>query len=140
MKRCRFTDNLNRIKNPKEKELEAQRLWKVYNNLLEGGWSPYDEISNEKLRKDTISIGVDEATEAFLQHHIDKGSRTKTIQSYASKLKLISDYFSNRKVNEIQDNDVLKFLLTVEKKNAWSPKTYNNAKRNLFRFVSIFDL
>src|SRR5690554_5314022 len=88
MKRSRFRDNLNRIKDPKEKELEAQRLCKMYNDLLEGGWSPFDEINNEKLRKDAISIGVDEATEAFLQHHRNKGSRKKTIQSYDSKLKL----------------------------------------------------
>lgn len=138
MKRSRFRDNLNRIKDPKEKELEAQRLCKMYNDLLEGGWSPFDEINNEKLRKDAISVGVDEATEAFLQHHRDKGSRKKTIQSYDSKLKLIASYFGNQKVNDIQDNDVLKFLSKIEKDNKWSPKTYNNAKGiyyGLFQFL-----
>ena len=138
MKRSRFTDNLNRLKDPKEKELEAQRLCKMYNDLLEGGWSPFDEFNNEKLRKDAISIGVDEATEAFLQHHRDKGSRKKTIQSYDSKLKLIAGYFGNQKVNDIQDNDVLKFLSRIEKDYKWSPKTYNNAKGiyyGLFQFL-----
>src|SRR5690606_11799254 len=125
-------------KDPKEKELEAQRLCKMYNDLLEGGWSPFDEINNEKLRKDSISIGVDEATQAFLQHHRDKGRRKKTIQSYDSKLKLIAGYFGNQKVNDIQDNDVLKFLSRIEKDNKWSPKTYNNAKGiyyGLFQFL-----
>lgn len=128
MKRYRRTDDLNRIKDPKEKELHAQNICQMYKDLLEGDWSPYDEEHNDKLRRNSISLTIEEASTKFIQYNKDKGNRSKTIQSYESKLYFISNYFGERKVNEIQDNDAFNFLIAIEKANKWSPSTFNNAR------------
>jgi len=85
MTRSRVTRDINRIKYPDEKEEAAQLLCDIYKELLEGGWNPFDETRNEKLRKSTINILVQTVVKLFLQHHKTKGSRLKTIQSYDSR-------------------------------------------------------
>jgi len=128
MKRKRITDNLNRIKDADEKEEHAQLLCQIVKENLEAGWNPFDEIGNENLRKSAINISMEDAVIAFVESHKTKGSRKKTVQSYESKLKYISQYFGKKKVNDIQDNEIIKFMHETANTNNWSPKTFNNAK------------
>ena len=140
MERKRITGNLNRIKDANEKEEEAQLLCESYRELLEGGWNPFDEAGNEKLRKSSINISMADSVKAFIEYHKSKGSRLKTIQSYTSKLNLIADHFGNKKVCDIQDNEVLKFMHQTFNENKWSPKTFNNAKGiyyGLYEFLKL---
>lgn len=140
MKRKRITGYINRIKDPDEKEETAQLLCETYRELLEGGWNPFDENSNEKLRKTTINITMKEGADLFIESHKMKGSRLKTIQSYESKLKYISYYFGEKKVIDIQDNEIIKFMHETASKNEWSPKTFNNAKAIYFGMYEYFKL
>lgn len=140
MQRKRITGDLNRIKNPDEKESAAQNLCLMYTELLEGGWNPFDDAGNEKLRKNVINIDMTKAVEEFIKHHKEKGSRAKTLQSYESKLKYISKYFGQKKVSDIQDNEIVKFMQSTAKDQKWSPKTFNNAKGiyyGLYQFLKL---
>jgi len=140
MERKRISGDINRIKDPNDKEEAAQLLCETYRELLEGGWNPFDEVGNEKLRKGVINISMIEAVDAFLEHHKTKGSRKKTIQSYASKLAFISNYFNEKKVCDIQDNEIIKFMNEVSNSNKWAPKTFNNAKGiyyGLYEFLKL---
>ena len=140
MERKRISGDINRIKDPNDKEEAAQLLCETYRELLEGGWNPFDEVGNEKLRKGVINISMIEAVDAFIEHHKTKGSRKKTIQSYASKLAFISNYFNEKKVCDIQDNEIIKFMNEVSNSNKWAPKTFNNAKGiyyGLYEFLKL---
>lgn len=140
MERKRITGDINRIKDPNDKEEAAQLLCETYRELLEGGWNPFDEIGNEKLRRSVVNISMIEAVDAFVEYHKIKGSRKKTIQSYSSKLAFISNYFNEKKVCDIQDNDIIKFMNEVSNSNKWAPKTFNNAKGiyyGLYEFLKL---
>jgi hypothetical protein len=58
MKRSRLTQDLNRIKDPVEKEFYAQSHCTSYRELLEGGWSPSCLTSNtSKTTTEGLKIG-----------------------------------------------------------------------------------
>lgn len=140
MKRKRMTGDINREKDPDQKEERAQILCESVRQLLEGGWNPFDEAGNQKLVKDTLNIAMSEAVKEFVEHHRTKGSRLKTVQSYESKLKYISAYFGDRKVSDIEESEIFRFMHETANTNTWSPKTFNNAKGiyyGLFEFLKL---
>ncbi len=141
MERFRKTNGGNRIKNSSEKLKHFNALLTAYKELLESGWNPLDERSNEKLKKSIISITLEEAKEKFVQYHKSKGTRPKSIQTYLSKINYFITYNGgSKKVNEITDFEITDFLNHYEKEEKWSGVTYNLARislNNFFKFLKI---
>ncbi len=146
VQQVRKKSNLNRIKDIKEREYEASVLVIAYHNQLKAGWSPFDEEANEELRKNTISITIEEAKELFEQHHRDIGTKKKSIQTYASKINYLIQCYPNTKVNKIESKDLNLFFKNVVKvwkdktgkviKVDWSDSTYRACKRALTNFFN----
>jgi integrase len=141
MKRFRLTQNGNRIKDPSEKLNHFNGLLDAYKELLEGGYNPIDERSNELLKKSVISITLDEGKVEFVKYHQGKNTRKKSIQTYLSKINYFITYWgSNKKANEITDYEITTFLNTYEREKNWSAVTYNLARislNNYFRFLKV---
>lgn len=139
MDRFRPTKNLNRIKDPKEKLKHFNNLCEAYKAALEGGWNPIDDKANDRLKKDIISITLEQAKIMFEEYHIAKGTRKKSIQSYLSKVNLfITHYGKNKKINEITDYEITDFLNYMEREEKWVGVTYNNSRialNNYFKYL-----
>jgi integrase len=139
MERFRFSKNLNRIKDPKEKQSLFTELLETYTEALNGGWSPIDERGNEKLKREIISLTLEKAKELFEAYHEAKGTRKKSIQSYLSKVKMFINYYGeHKKVTEITDYEITHFLDHHEQTEKWLGVTYNNARislNNYFRYL-----
>ena len=135
MQRFRPTRDGNRIKDPVEKLRFFNGLVTVYKDLLEGGWNPIDEESNAKLRRSTISITLKEGKELFTAYHISKGTRSKSIRTYLSKVNaFIKHYGEDKKAIEITDYEIRSFLNHQEATVRWVGTTYVNAKVSLNNF------
>jgi len=141
MERFRPTKNLNRLKDPKEKLKQFTRLCDAYKIALEGGWSPIDERSNDRLLKKVSSLTLEGAKELFEQYHKAKGTRKKSIQSYLSKVnQFVSYYGADTRVGAISDYEITEFLNFMEKEKSWSGVTYNSSRiilNNYFRYLKI---
>lgn len=98
--RYRLSDGINRIKDVKQKENEANALLIAITNHLNNGYNP--EATQEYLEKISLdNISLEDAIQKFLEYHKKYGSRKKTIQSYASKLKYLSIHFKGKTVKDI---------------------------------------
>lgn len=135
-KRVKLRSTLNKYKNPKEKEAKAQELVKSLTELLEEGWHPFDEVENAKFRNEIISITIAEAVTQYKQSLEASKLRKKSIQTYGSKLKYFSDYYSDLKVNQISADRVNTFLSKMKSAHAWSDKTYNATHQVLNAFFT----
>ncbi|RNL55559.1 hypothetical protein D7004_04415 [Pedobacter jejuensis] len=139
MERFRFSKNLNRVKEPKEKQNLFNQLLETYTEALDGGWSPIDERSNDKLKRQIVSLSLEEGKILFEAYHQAKGTRKKSIQSYLSKVKMFINYYSeHKKVTEITDYEITHFLDHHEQTEKWMGVTYNNARislNNYFRYL-----
>jgi hypothetical protein len=111
MERFRFSKNLNRVKDPKEKQSLFNQLLETYTEALDGGWSPIDERGNDKLKRQIVSLSLEEGKVLFKAYHEAKGTRKKSIQSYLSKVNMFINYYSeHKKVTEISDYEITHFL------------------------------
>lgn len=119
-KRHRKSDGLNRIKDYQEKIKAFTELRMNYESLLNDG--KFNTVEPVQIKVPLLS----DAIASFLQFQTDKGCRTKTIQSYSSKLKLLDEHYGQAKVDTIQFNHLNKLLILLGKK--WMPKTFNNCK------------
>ena len=141
MDRFRFTKNLNRLKDAKEKLSQFNRLCEAYKIALEGGWSPIDEKANDRLKRKVSSLTLEAARSLFEEYHIAKGTRKKSRQSYLSKVnQFIAYYGPDRKVSEISDYEITEFLNFMEKKFSWTGVTYNSSRiilNNYFRYLKV---
>jgi len=121
-KRTRLSNQLNRIKDYSEK-LDAFTKLKdtIYQQLKDG-------VYGRPQEKPIVIPSVKDAVKQFVQWHLDKGSRPKTIQSYESKLKYLTDVLGGISVNYIYHKDIDDLLITLYKELNWSPKTFNNCR------------
>lgn len=122
-KRHRKSEGLNRIKNYHEKLIAFTELRDGYQKKLDSGEF---FLGGDPQKFRVTKPNIKKLIKEFLQYHEDKGSRPKTIQSYASKLIHIERLFGKNNIEEIQTNHMLKLLAALGKD--WKPKTYNNCK------------
>ena len=135
MERFRPTKSLNRIRDPREKLKHFSNLCEAYKVALEGGWNPIDDKANDKLKKEIISITLEQAKVMFEEYHIAKGTRKKSIQSYLSRInQFISYHGAGKKINQITDYEVTSFLNHMEKGGKWVGVTYNNSRIALYNY------
>ncbi|WP_180269055.1 tyrosine-type recombinase/integrase [Sphingobacterium sp. 1.A.5] len=130
--RKRVSNGLNRLLNYDKKLSEFNKLRdSIENELKEGTY-------NLPKAKPVIIPTVKTAVKEFIQWHKNKGSRLKTVQSYESKLKYISDELGNTNINSIYHKDINDLMMSLQNDLKWSNKTYNNAKgiySGLFAFA-----
>ena len=135
MERFRPTKNLNRIKDPREKLKHFSNLCQAYKVALEGGWNPIDDKANDKLKKEIISITLEQAKKMFEEYHVAKGTRKKSIQSYMSRVNQFINYHgAGKKINQITDYEITSFLNHMEKEAKWGGTTYNNSRIALYNY------
>ncbi|WP_166334663.1 tyrosine-type recombinase/integrase [Sphingobacterium chungjuense] len=123
-KRTRVTNNLNRIKDFSTKLMEFTKLQDEIIEKLNNG------TYGKPLVKEapTLIPSIKDASIAFMQWHLQKGSRPKTVQSYNSKLKYLVDAMGEQSVNYAYHKEISDVLLDLFNTHKWSPKTYNNTK------------
>jgi integrase len=133
--RFRISDGLNRIKEPAQKLELFEKLLKKYNSLLERGYSPFSD--NIELKNSSIVLTLKDAKELYIQYHINKKSRPRTLTSFTSKAKMVVDYFGeNKKVTDITTVDVTNMMLKLEADGKWTGKTFINSR---LAFVNFFN-
>lgn len=93
-----------------------------------------DFNKHPKLKDNTINkVAYD-----FIEYHINKGSRKKTIQSYTSKLDNLRKQFNNKLLSDVTPIEIENYLNKEFNDNKWSNKTFNNARLiiyGLFEFA-----
>jgi integrase len=144
-KQYRIKGNLNRIKDPKEKALQGEILLQSIKNDLANGYNPENIDSYEKLLKQN-EITLKEATDEYIRD-CSNHARTKTVQTYSSKLNHLMDKHGDKRVVDITSKDIEKYIydkihgadnavmyvdgkkFDLERKTAWTPKTVASARR-----------
>lgn len=130
-KRTRLSNQLNRLKNYNEKLDAFNALKDVVHQQLKDG------VYGMPVEKPVVIPSVKDAVKEFIQWHKDKGSRPKTVQSYESKLKYLSDHLGSISINYVYYKDINDLLILLANDLKWSPKTFNNARliySGLFQF------
>ncbi len=139
-RRFRLSKNLNRLKDYQQKLDAFTELLSSCINDLNGGWNPIEEQIGpiEIPAGSGNSLHLKDAIEKFLEYHVSKGNRPKTIGSYKSKLKLFIEHLGDVEVGRITDYHITEFLNTCEKTRDWTGVTYNFARitlNNLFVYL-----
>ncbi|RZK25158.1 MAG: hypothetical protein EOO43_06235 [Flavobacterium sp.] len=139
MERFRFTKNLNRLHDLKEKQKHFNNLREAYKIALENGWSPVDQNANIKLKKEVVGINLKQGLFKFEEYHTAKGTRPKTISTYRSKVEAFIKYHgAETKVSTITDFEITDFLNFKEREDKWVGVTYVNSRiclNNYFRYL-----
>jgi integrase len=128
--------NLNRFKDPVEKEREGQILLESVKQDLLNGYNPLNTLDwIAQLVKDTTTL--DQAISQFQKYHETHNSRPKTIGTYISKLNALSTYFPNVLVAEIMTKQLQKFIQSKIDDNTYSQNSVKSAKRIFSTFFNV---
>lgn len=87
--RFKVYENINRIKDLKEREEFARELRDAVNYHLEKGFDPFKEDLKVVVRNWTVNQGLN----FFKTNLPNRGLRHRTIQSYESVLRFLYEYF-----------------------------------------------
>ncbi|MCQ6957714.1 tyrosine-type recombinase/integrase [Mucilaginibacter aquariorum] len=135
--RIRETIKLNRIKDPVEKQIFADTYVKELTDLLKSGYSPFSD--NNDLKSDIIAISLKDAIDQWLEYHLSKGSRKKSIGDFRSKSSFLLSYFkADKKVKDITTIEMTNMMLFYEKGQKWVGTTFKNSRIayvNFFNFL-----
>jgi integrase len=127
--RFRVYEDVNRIKDLKEKKEYAELLRDAVNYGLRHGYNPFEKEDNRK------SWSLIQGLNYFKQHLYDRGLRKRSIQSYESVIRAMYKGFKPYLLNDIDEitqHHVRSFLSG----NDWSNTTFNN---NLTLVRTIFN-
>lgn len=126
-KQVRVKGDLNRIKDDKEKELEAEILLLSIKQDLANGFNPFKKHKwIETLKKDRTLLS--EAIILFKEYNIEHNSRKKTIGTYLSKVKALSSFYPSKLLAEVTTKDLQNFIQTKIKDSTYSQGSVKNAK------------
>ena len=135
-KQFRIKDNLNRIKDPIEKERQANILLESIKQDLANGYNPNDETQwLEKLITDTTSLS--KAIILFKEYHVKHQSRTKTIGTYMSKLNALSSLYPNILLSDITTKNLQNFIQSKIDDGTYSQGSVKSAKRIFSTFFNV---
>lgn len=132
-KRFKVYENVNRIKDPDEKEDYARNLAAAVDRALKEGFNPFDsEFANHEPQK---TWTVSQCFNYFKQKLYDRGLRKRSIQSYESVLRML-----NKNLASVLHLDVTLLrkhhIQSALSGNEWSNTTFNN---NLTFVKAIFN-
>jgi len=135
-KQFRVKDNINRIKDPVEKEREANILLESIIKDLANGYNPNDETQwLEKLIKDTTSLS--KAIILFKEYHVKHQSRQKTIATYLSKVNALNTFYPNVILAAITTKSLEKFVQSKIDDSTYSQNSVKSAKRIFNTFFNV---
>ena len=144
----RIKDNMNRIKDFKERMNYAEALIESIKSDLQNGFDP----ENPKLFIDLLvnnQIKIEDALRRYL-NQLNDYVRLKTYQSYESKLRYLALEFPDKEINSFTKRDIQDYIVKkikanqnarifingqykdLSKKTAWAPNTVRSAK-GIFR-------
>lgn len=124
-KRFKVKENLNRIKDPKEKEAYATLLKDAINLGLKEGYDPFGKKLVVAVKNWTLIQGLN----YFKQNLEGRGLRKRTIQTYQSVIKMLSKWcvpIWNENIREIKKQHIQNLLISAKLGNLWTNTTYNN--------------
>lgn len=140
----RIKDNMNRIKDFKERMNYAEALVESIKSDLQKGFDPENpHLFFEKLVNSQIQI--EEALRKYLKQ-LGEYARLKTYQSYESKLRYFALEFPGKRIDTFTKIDIQDYIIkkikakqpasiynngsyrTLSKKIAWAPNTVRSAK------------
>ena len=143
-KQYRIKDNLNRIKDHREKAYQAEVLLESIKNDLKNGFNPTNpEAFIAQITQENILLA--DAVNIYLEE-IKTYTRPKTVGSYESKLRYLLEAYPKKQVKSFIPTDVEKYIYgkihstkpaklflnnkSIELKNArpWTPHTVRSAK------------
>ncbi len=147
-KQYRIKQDINRITDYKEKRFYADVLIQSLKDSIDNGFNPEDPEAfiNSKIRTDLM---IGEAVDIYLAD-LQKHTRSKTHQSYQSKLRYFVEENVSKQLNEIDSNELKRFIrnrinkvqnikihregktFELDRKIAWTNNTVRSA-RGIFR-------
>lgn len=135
-KQYRIKGDINRIKDYKQKEVEANVLLESIKQDLADGFNPKKPQEwVAQILKDTITL--DEAILKFKAYHTLHRSRKKTIQTYLSKLLALSSFYPNILLSEIDTKKLQKFIQSKISDETYSQNSVKSAKRIFCAFFNV---
>lgn len=121
--RFKVYENINRIKDLKEREEFAKQLRDAVNYHLEKGFNPFEEELKVVVKNWSVNQGLN----FFKTNLPNRGLRKRTIQSYESVLRFLYEYFPMqtpiKELSKIQVNAIFRQAYIKKK---WSNVTFNN--------------
>lgn len=143
-KQHRIKDDLNRIKDPKEKKYRAEVLLQSIKNDLKNGWDPNNpEAFIAKVTQENILL--QDAINIYLEE-LRTYARPKTVGSYGSKLRYLLESFPKKQVKSFTTSDIEKYIhgkihntkparlfmnnksIELSSAQPWTPNTVRSAK------------
>lgn len=135
--RFKVYENLNRIKDPKEKLKFAEQLRDAVNYHLENGFDPFQQEMTVAVRNWTLVQGLN----YFKQNLGNRGLRERSIKLYGSVLKALYKYLGpvlNEDIKKITRNHIQSAFRKGQNEKKWTNSTYNNYitfTRTIFNFL-----
>lgn len=121
--RFKVYENINRIKDLKDKEQFAVKLRDAVNYNLENGFNPFEEDLKVVVKNWTVVQGLN----FFKQNLPNRGLRKRTEQTYGSVLKFLYAYLPNQTpIKELSKIQVNAIFRKAYQEKSWSNVTFNN--------------
>lgn len=135
-KRIRVTENLNRIKDPKEKQYQADLLLQAIKQDLADGLNPLNpDAYIQKIFVENMSLK--DAIEHFKEYHEKHQTKKKTVQTYMSKLKALLEYYPNKSLKDFTTKHLENFVQSKIEDGTYSHNSVKAAKRIFSTFFAV---
>jgi integrase len=134
--RKKVTGGINRIKDYKEKQDEADSLLLSIINKLNSGFNPNNPTQYlEEIQKQNIPFA--DCIKIFLDYHKKHQSRTSTIASYKSKLNHFKEKYPDIQLADITTKHLEEFVIEKVTGGQYSQKSVKLAKGIFSAFFTI---
>lgn len=123
--RFKVYENINRIKDLKDKEAFAKKLKDAVNYHLEKGFNPFEEEMKIEVRNWTLVQGLN----YWKQNLGNRGLRERSIKLYGSVLKFLYAYMApvlNEDINKITKAHIQSAFRKAQTERSWTNSTFNN--------------
>lgn len=136
MVRFRYGMGFSQFSTKTERRQHGEVLVKAIADLLEEGWSPYDEFTPYLNDERTVANCIDKyLAEANIKHN--------TLRKYTYELKLYKSWLDSNNLGTLLMDNVKKvhvtsFLEEMSGVRKWSGKTYNHYLNDLTTFFNYF--
>ncbi|WP_207426015.1 site-specific integrase [Pedobacter sp. SYSU D00535] len=137
--RFRFNHGFNQFTTKRERRQHAMALKKVIDELLQKGWTPYDEYNVFEHQRDRrVATLIDRYLET-----VKPSLRPNTYGKYEQELNLFKKWLQANSMGEIKIDGVTKSIVTsflnhYKQEKQWSGKTYNHYLNDLTTFFNYY--
>lgn len=107
-KQYRIKKDLNKIKDYDQKLLRAEAMVEFYKEMLNQGFKPNELNEYTQIRKEN-NITIENAVYLYIEE-LKTYARSKTVQSYLSKLRYLINYYPNKEINSFKPQDLERYI------------------------------